>query len=184
MGAPAPATRQLDSGTVWTTPREFFDGVERLFGPFDLDAAANHENALCPRYFTEEEDGLTQWWEGQVWVNPPYGSKENPAWAKKIAGAVREDATLVAALVPVATETRWWQHHIFTAHEIYFITPRLRFNGTKSGGTFASALAVWYADASHPPRFGLMDDKARVLSWPCDDSGPVAEPCSDLGGSS
>lgn len=56
------------------TPRWVFDamGLE-----FDLDVAAppgGPWHVPCRRYYTAEDDGLAQPWEGLVWCNPPYSS--------------------------------------------------------------------------------------------------------------
>jgi hypothetical protein len=54
------------------TPRWVFDAM-RL--SFDLDVAApvggpRHVPAM--RYYTPDDDGLSQPWDGLVWCNPPY----------------------------------------------------------------------------------------------------------------
>ena len=47
----------------WATPQDFFDKLNDEFH-FTLDAAASPDNAKCANYFTEEQDGLAQSWEG------------------------------------------------------------------------------------------------------------------------
>ena len=47
----------------WATPQDFFDKLNDEFH-FTLDAAASPDNAKCPVYFTEEQDGLAQSWGG------------------------------------------------------------------------------------------------------------------------
>lgn len=47
----------------WTTPQAFYDEINKEFH-FDLDAAASHINHKCNKYFTIEDDGLTQNWGG------------------------------------------------------------------------------------------------------------------------
>lgn len=47
----------------WATPQDFFDKLNDEFH-FTLDAAASPDNAKCPVYFTEEQNGLTQSWGG------------------------------------------------------------------------------------------------------------------------
>lgn len=50
---------------------------------FTLDAAASAANALCPKYFTRDTDGLLWPWSGErVWVNPPFSRLE--AWVAKV----------------------------------------------------------------------------------------------------
>ena len=48
---------------VWATPQDFFDKLNHEFG-FNLDPCATAENHKCPRFFTEEDDGLKQDWGG------------------------------------------------------------------------------------------------------------------------
>lgn len=45
----------------WRTPFALFDVLDQEFG-FVLDIAADHGNALCPNYFTENEDALIRNW--------------------------------------------------------------------------------------------------------------------------
>ena len=47
------------SSSEWETPREFFDAVNDVFH-FGLDVCATRSNTKCGRYFTREENGLTQ----------------------------------------------------------------------------------------------------------------------------
>jgi hypothetical protein len=66
------------------TPRWVFDAAGLVF---DIDVAAPVDPArrTCPatRYLTPVEDGLTQPWEGLVWMNPPYS---NPSpWTRRFA---------------------------------------------------------------------------------------------------
>lgn len=48
---------------MWATPQDFFDKMSAEF-EFNLDVCATKENAKCPRYFTEQDDGLKQEWGG------------------------------------------------------------------------------------------------------------------------
>jgi phage N-6-adenine-methyltransferase len=87
-----------------------FDELARRFGPFDLDVCATAENAKCPRFFSPEQDGLQQRWDGRCWMNPPYGRKigvwVRKAWESALAGAT------VVCLLPARTDTRWWHDYI------------------------------------------------------------------------
>lgn len=66
---------------MWSTPQDFFDMLDYEFD-FTLDACAVKENAKCKRYYTPEDDGLFQPWEGVVWCNPPYG-RQIGKWVQK-----------------------------------------------------------------------------------------------------
>ena len=65
---------------VQETPQDFFDFLNGIFR-FDLDVCALPENAKCERFYTPEDDGLSQPWDGGVWCNPPYG-RDIVHWVK------------------------------------------------------------------------------------------------------
>ena len=48
---------------VWETPQELFDGLDKYYS-FTLDPCALPENAKCAKYYTPEDDGLSQRWGG------------------------------------------------------------------------------------------------------------------------
>ena len=65
---------------VWYTPRKYIEAAEQVFGGrIDLDPASDpvaNFNINARRFFTEEQDGLTQDWQAaNVFCNPPYGKR-------------------------------------------------------------------------------------------------------------
>ena len=103
------------------TPKWLFDrmGIE-----FDLDVAAPKGGANVPanRYYTMEDDGLTQPWIGRVWMNPPY-SLTTP-WVHKFI----ENGHGIALLV--VSRSKWFQALwdisdaiVPTPHELKFENP-------------------------------------------------------------
>ena len=66
----------------WETPQDLFDRLNDEFH-FTLDVCATKENAKTTFYFTREQDGLKQDWNGEtVWCNPPYG-RQMQLWIEK-----------------------------------------------------------------------------------------------------
>lgn len=67
------AEHVADTGDDWYTPRWIFN---HLGLTFDIDVAAPvaADRRTCParRYLTPLEDGLTQPWNGLIWMNPPW----------------------------------------------------------------------------------------------------------------
>nr|DAF50267.1 MAG TPA: DNA N-6-adenine-methyltransferase [Siphoviridae sp. ctBCr48] len=126
----------------WATPQDFFDKLNDEFH-FTLDAAASPDNAKCPVYFTEEQDGLAQNWEGHtVWCNPPYCRKTG-AWVKKAYEEHQRTGCTVVMLLPSRTDVRWFHDYILGKAEIRFIKGRLKFGGSKNSAPFPSIVVIY-----------------------------------------
>lgn len=132
----------------WTTPQDTFDSLNVEF-QFNLDPCATPETALCTRYFTETDDGLSQFWgkhgiKVRVFMNPPYGRKIGN-WMKK---AYEESVDpfgpeVIVCLIPSRTDTQWWHNYVMKASEIRFIKGRLKFGGAKNSAPFPSCIVVF-----------------------------------------
>ena len=130
------------SSTEWETPQWLFDALNARFH-FSVDVCATAENAKCPWYFTKEADGLRlDWSEYRCWMNPPYG-RDIGRWVEK-ARHEAERGALVVGLLPVRTDTRWWQEHVQGHADLRFLAGRLQFSGVRTGATFPSAIALWW----------------------------------------
>lgn len=125
--------------SCYATPADVFGQLNAEFG-FTLDVCADPENAKCDRFFTEEQDGLIQKWEGVCWMNPPYG-KQIRKWMEKAYRSALEGATVVC-LIPSRTDSHWW-HDIAMKGEIRFIRGRLRFCGAIGDAPFPSAIVIF-----------------------------------------
>lgn len=144
----------------WATPKPFFDKLNDEFH-FGLNAAASDENALCPNYFTEEDDALSQSWggHGAVWLNPVYG-KEIGKWVKKAFEESSYDEPVVV-LVPSRTDTKWWHSWAMLAYEIRLVRGRLKFDDAKISAPFPSALLVFRGTCCTSPIFTVEDSGTR-----------------------
>ena len=131
----------------WCTPSAFFYDLDCEFH-FELDAAATKKSAKCAEYFTPEDDGLRQSWEGKrVFCNPPYGRAISD-WVRKGYEEGQKPGTLVAMLIPARTDTQYWHDYIFSkADEVRFIKGRLKFTdedgSEKDAAPFPSAVVIW-----------------------------------------
>ena len=141
----------------WETPQSVFDSLNAQFR-FTLDVCANHDNAKCERYFTKEDDGLSQEWTGTCWMNPPYG-REIGKWMEKAYESAKQGATVVC-LVPARTDTRWWYDYAM-AGEIKLVKGRLRFGGANNSAPFPSAVVIF-----RPPKVSAMVFKTRKSTSP------------------
>lgn len=125
---------------MWETPQDFYDKMNDEFH-FTLDAAAIQENAKCDRFFSPEDDGLSQPWDGVVWCNPPYCRKTGK-WVKKAYEESKKGATVVM-LLPCRPDVSWFHDYILGKAEIRFIRGRLKFGGSSNSAPFPSMVVVF-----------------------------------------
>ena len=132
----------------WRTPPKVFERFDKLF-KFQLDAAASEANALCPKYYTKEDDALTKDWvkdATRIWVNPPYG-RSIGKWIKKCQEEAQKGC-IVVALIFSRTDTKWWHDHIMgSASMVYLIKGRIKFltpeGGKANSAPAPSCVVVW-----------------------------------------
>ena len=125
---------------MWETPQDLFNELDKEFH-FDLDVCATQENAKCKRYYTPEQDGLIQPWDGTCWCNPPYG-REVGQWVRRALFASVGGATVVM-LLPARTDTKWFHDYIYKRAEIRFLKGRLKFGNSKNSAPFPSMVVIF-----------------------------------------
>lgn len=147
------AARDVDDRA--TTP-DLFGPLNDRFG-FTLDVAASAANTKCDRYFTLEDNGLTQPWADEiVWCNPPY-SDIRP-WVLKAWHEWRHGCDAIAMLLPAnRTEQSWWQDLTepyrdqssspltveFMRGRFRFLAPGQTRVGPNERPPFGMALCIW-----------------------------------------
>lgn len=124
----------------WETPQDFFDKLDMVFR-FETDVCALPENAKCEQFFTPDEDGLRQEWNGVCWMNPPYG-RTISEWVAKAYMSAKENGATVVCLVPARVDTKWW-HNYCAKGEVFFVKGRLKFGGSKNSAPFPNAVVVF-----------------------------------------
>lgn len=123
----------------WATPQDLYDRLNEKYH-FNLDPCATKENAKCVKFYTLEDDGLKQNWGGyRVFCNPPYG-REIQKWVKKCSLEARKPNTLVVALLPARTDTKWFHDYIYNKADIEFIKGRLKFGKSINSAPFPSMI--------------------------------------------
>ncbi len=131
---------------TWSTPQWLFDGLDKEFG-FTLDVCAQPLNAKCSNFFTPEQDGLQQEWQGVCWMNPPYGQAIG-RWIEKAYKTAQAGHTVVC-LLPARTDTRWF-HAYCVYGELRWIKGRLKFGTSKNAATFPSFICIFHGRKPHP----------------------------------
>ena len=149
------------------TPMQIFIPLDAEFH-FDLDAAADFHNTLCPGYYTKEENALEQpWYEDlgedgvvkSIWCNPPYSAGNiikfvHKAWLESGNGAT------VVLLIPSDPSTQYFDFCFENASEIRFMIPRVKFDnpdGTpmKGSPTTGSMIVVFRPEESGPAKCSI-----------------------------
>lgn len=139
----------------WETPDDLFKMLDMEFN-FQMDLAANEENAKCKVFVTEEMDSLKFDWLNNfgtrcMWLNPPYG-RGIKDWIKKCDEEAQKGAKIVA-LLPARTDTKWFHNHIYRKYEVRFLKGRIYFeingkpildkNGKPTAAPFPSMIVIF-----------------------------------------
>lgn len=115
----------------WYTPPQFIESARLVMGSIDTDPASNpiaNATVKATRFFTKDEDGLKQKWEGSVWMNPPYAQPLMSQFAEAISDKF-ETGEIEQAIILVnnATETQWFQRMASVASAVCFPKSRVKF---------------------------------------------------------
>jgi len=128
-----------DSNEWYTTP-DIINAVIEVMGDIDLDPCSNSHtapNVPAAKHFTQKDDGLSQNWYGQVYVNPPYG-RQLPLWIDKIVTEYNAGNISAIVLVPARPDTRWFR--MLRTFPRCFMFGRVRFNGHENSAPFPTML--------------------------------------------
>lgn len=113
----------------WFTPPKWIELARKTMGSIDLDPASNEEaNKIvkAESFYTKDQDGLSQNWFGNVWLNPPFSAGLISKFADKVIDQYPnyEQAIIIT---DNCTETNWWQSLAKNACCILFVKTRIRF---------------------------------------------------------
>ena len=112
----------------WYTPEIYIEAAREVMGGvIDLDPASNdfaNQTVKAEKYYSIEDDGLQHEWFGNIWMNPPYSTKEISDFARKLSESTFNQAIV---LVNNATETEWFRTFIQKANAIVFSTGRIKY---------------------------------------------------------
>lgn len=119
----------------WYTPPEILDAIGERY---DLDPCAPeygraYYSVKAKREYTIEHDGLSQLWQGFVFMNPPFGGRNGHVpWLVKFL----EHGNGIA-IVRAYTSSAWFHDHAIKAHVMCF--PRGKTKFVRPDGTIGKA---------------------------------------------
>lgn len=103
------------SGKVeYYTPPAIINAARTTMGSIDLDPASSvaaNRHVRAKRIFTVEHDGLTQSWNGNVWLNHPFQRGRNHLWINKAATAfkMRSEPMQICLITFASTSEAWFR---------------------------------------------------------------------------
>lgn len=122
----------LQTGEMeWFTPASYIEKARHVLGTIDLDpasCAAAQETVNAARYYSLADDGLSQTWQGTVWLNPPYAGGLVAAFAKKmIESWAGGELPAAIMLTNSYTETSWFHALAEMSTAVCFTRGRIKF---------------------------------------------------------
>jgi phage N-6-adenine-methyltransferase len=155
----------------WATPPHFLRRLDSAVGGFDLDPASGAEDHdIIKETYDKQDDGLSQKWQGTVFLNPPFSNKVD--WIQKAKSEVNKGgADTVVMLLPVDTSTSWFHDHVTQATLTCFVGPgRMDFDrrsepGNKGCPSFAIMVVV-FGDIPDKKLFGFLGSRGTIY-WQC-----------------
>lgn len=120
---------QTSDNFEYYSPKDIVDAARRVMGSIDLDPASTeiaNRVVQAKHYYTVADDGLTQKWYGNVWMNHPFSRANNPKWIDKLRveyeiGAVNQACNICFA----ATSENWFQP--LYDYPLCFLSPRTNY---------------------------------------------------------
>lgn len=148
---------QFTGNNEWYTPAQYIELARECLGTIDVDPASNEfaqERVRASVFYTEETDGLSKEWVGNVWLNPPYAQ---PAISNFIDKMVDEwESGRVSAAIMLThnyTDTAWFQKAARFAVAICFTRGRVRFEGPNGEVAAPTQGQAFFYFGDKPDRF-------------------------------
>lgn len=166
---PAPHVSHNSGENEWYTPSVYIEAARRTMGSIDLDPASSHlanKTVKANVYYTAEDNGLSQEWYGNVWMNPPYAQPLIAKFSDMVADKYDcGDIEQGCVLVNNATETAAFQRMLESCDCVCFLRTRVKFvdmNGVASGAPLQGQ-AILYFGKNTEAFCKAFSDMGRIL---------------------
>lgn len=157
----------------WYTPARYIEAAREVLGEIDLDPAScalANETVKAKAYYDKAADGLSQVWQGRVWLNPPYGRTETNAssqgaWADYLIDQYQKGNVDSALLLISAKPSEKWFQPLWN-YAICFVSPRINFDvppGAPPANGSNHGSAVVYLGEDHETFARVFGEFGRVV---------------------
>jgi ParB family chromosome partitioning protein len=159
---------QATGENEWYTPEEYIMAAKELMKNIDVDPASSdiaNQTVIATKYYTAEDDGRIQKWEGNVWMNPPYAQPLVTEFCDLLVEKFKSgEVKQACVLVNNATETNFYQNMMENCQAICFIKGRVKFidREGKSTGTPLQGQTILYFGGNHK-EFGAIFSQFGVV---------------------
>lgn len=158
----------------WGTPPQYIESARAAMGSIDCDPASNDRAQAIVQagvYYTKERSSLYVNWEGNVWLNPPYGRGLPQVFVDRLVNMYElgfiEQAVILTNTVYTSN---WWKEtgiakHVNAVclpdHRIAFINPD---TGQPERGNDRDQVFTYIGPNSHVFARAFRDHGACYLS--------------------
>ena len=154
----------------WYTPAIYIVAARQAMGDIDVDPASSHkanEAVKATKYYTIDNDGRLQPWQGNVWMNPPYAQPLISEFCELLLQKYESrEVRQACVLVNNATETIFYQDMLKACEAVCFIKGRVRFvdeQGRESGAPLQGQTILYFGN--HVTEFGMMFEPFGVILY-------------------
>jgi hypothetical protein len=130
-----------NGGIEYYTPSKYVEAARQVMGAIDLDPAsceAAQQVVKATDYFTMDDDGLAQVWNGRVWLNPPYHRDLLSLFVDILLFELKAGRVSSAIMLTNnSTEAQWFHRAQQASAAICFTYGRIQFIGPSDDKTSA-----------------------------------------------
>jgi len=137
----------------WYTPSPIIELARNTMGSIDTDPASSdmaNKIVKATKYFTIENNGLLQVWNGNVWMNPPYSQPLIEQFTSTLVKKYKDkEIQQACVLVNNATETSFYQEMLQSCTAVCFIKGRVKFidkRGVANGAPLQGQTVLYFGE--------------------------------------
>jgi len=143
---------QTSGNSEYYTPMNIIDAAREAMGSIDLDPASSleaNDRIRADKIFTPKDNGLSQSWFGNVWLNHPFSRADNPLWIDKLIKEFYSPMVSRCCCITYAATSEAWFRPLMDFPQC-FLQPRTNYilpdGSIKKGVTKGSVVTYLGAD--------------------------------------